>query len=254
MNVPAGTVAVGKSLPLLEWATAVPATAVRGDPGDTAAAMWSKPRMLGAAQAAPPTATPVMVALCRNSRRWTSDIASSLEGNRVERDCSARCASSNDYRTGAAGRRTLAPRNVVVHTTRRRSLEVAAATSPTPTVVTGRIGRAIGRRSGEASPAAVVAAPPPCLGCHDKLGRPMPVEPIPGRTATSTDVVIPLPDAFMAAIDGHLVVLDVRGGRGLLLNGSAALILTAFDGERTVAEIVDAARRRDGNGRGPDHG
>ena len=108
------------------------------------------------------------------------------------------------------------------------------------TAVTGRIGRVLGRRSADSpSPLATPgAAPAPCLGCRDKVGRPTPIEPIPGRTATPTDVVVPPPDSLLGVVDGHLVVLDAAAGRAVLLNASAALVLTAFDGERPVADVV----------------
>ncbi len=96
----------------------------------------------------------------------------------------------------------------------------------------------LGKRSLDRVSPAATAAAAPCLGCLDKLGRLTPVEPISGRSASSTDVVVPPPHALLAIVDGNLVVLDRAAGRGLLLNASAALILTAFDGRRTVAEIV----------------
>ncbi len=52
-------------------------------------------------------------------------------------------------------------------------------------------------------------------------------------------MLVPAADALGAAIDGHLVVLEPDTGRGVLLNASVALILTAFDGRLTLAQVVD---------------
>ena len=52
-------------------------------------------------------------------------------------------------------------------------------------------------------------------------------------------MLVPAADTLAVVIDGNLVVLEVATGRGVLLNASAALILTAFDGTVTVAQVVD---------------
>jgi hypothetical protein len=103
--------------------------------------------------------------------------------------------------------------------------------------VTGRIGRLL-TRLGDGPPATV--APAPCLPCQEQVaGRPTPVAPVPGLTAGPDDVLIPAADTLAVVIDGNLVVLEAASGRGVLLNASAALILTAFDGTVTVAQVVD---------------
>jgi hypothetical protein len=75
------------------------------------------------------------------------------------------------------------------------------------------------------------------------VGRPSPVVPVAGLTAAPDDVVVPASDTLASVIDGHLVVFERvprqgGGGTGVLLNASAALIYTAFDGEVTVAQVV----------------
>ncbi len=82
-------------------------------------------------------------------------------------------------------------------------------------------------------------AAPPCVGCGDRVGRPSSVEPRMGFTLGDDVVVVPIPDAWGAVVDAELALLDRSSRRATLLNASAALIYTAFDGERPLHAVID---------------
>ncbi len=81
--------------------------------------------------------------------------------------------------------------------------------------------------------------PPPCVGCHggsdDQLES---VEAGLVSPSTPASIVGPVPGTQAAVVDDHLVMLDPATGRRVLLNSTAALIATAFDRERTVADAI----------------
>ena len=60
-----------------------------------------------------------------------------------------------------------------------------------------------------------------------------------GFTLGDDVVVVPIPDAWGAVVDAELALLDRSSRRATLLNASAALIYTAFDGERPLRAVID---------------
>ena len=60
-----------------------------------------------------------------------------------------------------------------------------------------------------------------------------------GFTLGDDVVVVPIPDAWGAVVDAELALLDRSSRRATLLNASAALIYTAFDGERPLRVVID---------------
>ena len=60
-----------------------------------------------------------------------------------------------------------------------------------------------------------------------------------GFTLGDDVVVVPIPDAWGAVVDAELALLDRSSRRATLLNASAALIYTAFDGERPLHAVID---------------